>query len=307
MDDKISKAISEVWEGENAQNILKTISANVWNKIEFARERKGLKIYETTVTQDILSFVMFAALETKFDIKLFEAKAEKTNGNDIECYVETEKGFLFLPMQAKIIYKNFKYTQIDHQVGKRKKEQIDLLIKYAKEKKGYPLYLLYNYYKGEKLIKDLEDKTKMAHQLFGVSYIDAFFLRNNYYQKRTSKKGKKTWKIPSFKDLHPYPAKAFHQILDKKSLSGDGYNFIIENFQSENNNLNLKMYTREELMDDEDWIDLTPAPSIGRLQNDFDENKFIKGEIGFRRNEFNPKFRMILSSKKITRVLGYIS
>lgn len=295
MTDSISNAIKKIWEGEDAQNILKMISANIWARIEFARKRKGLKIFETTITQEILHFVMIAATKSHFDIKLFEAKSEKANGNDIECFIETEKGFLLLPMQAKIIYENFKYPQIDHQVGED--EQIDLLIKYAREKKGYPLYLLYNYFNDESLLEKIESKTKIHRSLFGISYLDAFHLKENYFQKRLNKKGEKAWRIPSFKELHPKFARPFYQILNKSGLSGDGYNFVNKNITAQNSNLNLKMYTRGEIVDDEDWIDLTPSPSIGKLPTEMSEANFLKGEVVFNRNEFNPKFRILLSSK----------
>ena len=75
MNDPILDAIKDIWRGEDAQNILKMISANIWGKIEFARKRKGLKIFETTITQEILHFIMHAASLSHFDIKLFEAKS----------------------------------------------------------------------------------------------------------------------------------------------------------------------------------------------------------------------------------------
>ena len=126
MIDVISDAVREAFHGHNAQDILKIISAHVWNRIEYARTRKGFRIYETTITQELLHYTILAAKESKFNIKLFEAESEKTNGNDIECFIETESGFVLLPMQAKIIYKNSRYDQMSHKVGN--KEQIDLLI-----------------------------------------------------------------------------------------------------------------------------------------------------------------------------------
>jgi len=295
MNDSISEAIKEIWKGEDAQNILKMISINIWARIEFARNRKGLKIFETTVTQEILHFIMFAASNSHFDIKLFEAKSENANGNDIECFIETEKGFILLPMQAKIIYEDFKYPQIDHQVGKD--EQIDLLIEYARKKKGYPLYLLYNYHNDESLLEKIEFETKIHHRLYGISYLDALHLKENYFQKRINRKGEKTWLIPSFKDLHPKMAKPFYKILDKHGLSSDGFNFIRQNLAVRNSNLNLKMYTRDEIVEDEDWNDLTPSPGIGKLPSEMQDANFLKRDFVFDKNEFNPKFRMMLSSK----------
>lgn len=295
MKDSISEAIKQVWRGEDAQNILKMISANIWARIEFARNRKGLKIFETTVTQEILHLIMFAASESDLDIKLFEAKSEKANGNDIECFIETEEGFLLLPMQAKIIYENFKYPQIDHQVGKD--EQIDLLIKYAREKQGYPLYLLYNYHKDRALLEEIETESKIHHRLYGISYLDAFHLKENYFQKRTNRKGEKAWLIPSFKDLHPKVAKPFYQILDKNGITSDGQNFIRENPSGRNSNINLRLYSRDEIVEDKDWTDLTPSPSIGKLPAKMDDANFLRSNILFERNKFNPKFRMMLSSK----------
>jgi hypothetical protein len=300
MNDPISEAIIETLEGGNAQSVLKLISANVWNRIEFARNRKGLKIFETTVTQDILHFIMAIAPHSRVGINLFEAKSEKANGNDIECFIETKKGFILLPMQAKIIYDNFKYPQIDHQVGKS--EQIDLLIEYSKKKQGHPLYLLYNYHTDKALLNKIETENKIDYRCYGISYLDAFYLKENYFQKKVNKKGEKTWIIPSFKELHPKVAKPFFQILNKNGLSGNGQNFIRENLCVYNPNLNLKLYTRDEVLYDEDWIDLLGSTRLP-VEKEIKYNNHNYIDLSdvfpeFNESGFNPKFRIVFLLKK---------
>ena len=309
MDDKISDAIQEIWKGESVQNILKIISVNVWNQIGFARNRRGLKVFETTVTQDLLRFVFMAASESHFGIQLYEANSEKANGNDIECFIETQKGYLLLPMQAKIIYENMKYPKIDHKVGND--EQIDLLINYASKKKGFPIYLLYNYFYNELLIENLKKTTNIPLELYGISYLDAFYLKNNFYNKRINKKGNKVWKIPKFEDLHPLRAKPFYEILNDNYLSSDGDEFIKQNFGDSGLELDIKLYTKEELINDNYWIDLAPLPQIGKLPPGIDRKKWIRGyasqNIEF--NTFDPKFRIILTSKKTEKKvkISYLS
>jgi hypothetical protein len=127
----------------NIEEFLKRISWSVWDRIGFARTRRGLKIFETTITQNLLFNIMYAHQYLKLPIYLFEAHSEATNGNDIEFFIQCGNNYVLFPVQAKIIYPNNKYKMIDHLVGG--KQQIDLLTDYAKQKQGYPIYWLYNY------------------------------------------------------------------------------------------------------------------------------------------------------------------
>ncbi len=118
-------------------DVLKDLSIETWERIGFARTRKGLKIYETTITQNIL-YSLAKKLKTS-KIEMYEATNEKINGNDMEICLKTKKGYILLPTQSKILYMSGKYDKINHG------NQIENLIKYAKSVGGIPLHLFYNY------------------------------------------------------------------------------------------------------------------------------------------------------------------
>ncbi len=120
--------------------ILKNLSIETWERIEFTRTRKGLKIYETTITQNLLYLLKkYSEYSGNKHIEMFEATNEKTNGNDIEICINTKDGYLLFPTQAKILYKSGKYDKINHG------NQIENIVKYAKRTGGIPLHLFYNY------------------------------------------------------------------------------------------------------------------------------------------------------------------
>jgi len=177
MKDLITFGLKDVLRNKTTNEILKLISLRIWAKIEFAKTRKGLKIFETSVTQDILQFMMLAASQSKFDIKLFEAKSEKTNGNDIECFIETNEGYILFPIQSKIIYSDFKYRKISHKV--RGVEQIDILLNYAKKKGGFPLYFFYNYYNDKPYLENMKNTMGFDFRLYGISFLDESYTKLN--------------------------------------------------------------------------------------------------------------------------------
>lgn len=273
--------------------LIKLISSITWSRIEFARTRRGLKIYETTITQDLIHILYKYASESSGILKIMEAKSERTNGNDIEFYLETLNGYLFLPMQAKIVYDDFKYPMLEHTVGKT--SQIELLINYAKKKGGHPLYLLYNYYNNLEYLKKMESITKTDFKNYGISYIDANILKSEYYNKILRRDKTLKWKIPDFSDLHPIHAKPFYRLWD------DGKNK--KNIQSSINQIlgvdeshdNLRKYSIDELIDDEEWIDLNPSPSIGRTSQTIYKQSSEERDNYYDTKEFRPKFRIIIS------------
>ena len=117
-------------------------SIDIWKRIDFTWRTKGLKLYETTITQNLLYSIFQLAKGRMIPVKLLEAKNESINGNDIELAIETNRGFILFPCQAKLIKENGKYRSLSHKVGSR--YQIDLLLRYAQKVQGVPLYLFYN-------------------------------------------------------------------------------------------------------------------------------------------------------------------
>ena len=123
---------------------LKRLSIETWNRIGFARTRPGLKIYETTLTQNLLfSLRQFQEDCNIYSLQMYEATDERINGNDLELIVQTPSGYVRIPTQAKLLYTNLKYVAINHNGTTR--YQVDDLISYASIIRGIPMYLFYNY------------------------------------------------------------------------------------------------------------------------------------------------------------------
>ena len=130
------------------------VSALIWERIGFVRYRKGIKITETTVTQNLVFEFWLSAKSRSLPIEIYESKNEKSNGNDFEIFLETPKGFILLPVQCKIISKTDKYNSINHNTAGV--DQIDLLLNYAQKKKGIAAYFLYNYFDHWDEIKNIQ-------------------------------------------------------------------------------------------------------------------------------------------------------
>lgn len=180
-------------------NFLQLIAYDTWKRVEFGRTRNGFKVFETTITQNILyEFCVYCDLYRSIPMRMFEAINEPLNGNDIELIIQTSQGFIIAPIQAKIIYSTDDYKAMEHG------NQINDLIAYANSVGGVPLYLLYNYY---------SDPTftytgnvcgiQFTKEQFGCSLVNANFLLDNFAFNRIDKNGNSKWTIPTFTDLHP--------------------------------------------------------------------------------------------------------
>jgi hypothetical protein len=194
----------------NLCDLFKLLSIETWKRMEYAYLHTGVKVFETTITQNLLFTINAYNDQYKLDIDIFEAKSEKTNGNDFELIIKfpeynTE---YYAPVQAKKVYRNGLYHSMDHGA------QIESLMRYAEKHDAQPLYLLYNYVspplrKGVKLTSPPE--------LSGCTVINAKYLMENFYKKRTKLKrdgsSVKAWKIPSFYDLNPTRAFPWHELV----------------------------------------------------------------------------------------------
>ncbi len=305
MNNAITGEIQKLYLGKGIAEILNMISINVWDRIAFARSRKGFKIYETTITQDILYQLALASEVSEHGVKLFEAKSEKTNGNDIECYVKVSDGFVFFPIQAKLMYSDNSYAQIAHRRGKI--DQIDLLVDYAKRKKGYPLYLLYNGFPGsmrlDKLTKSY-DETKS----YGVSFTSAIHIKKNFQNKYRRIEGDPIWRIPTFQDLHTEFSRPFPTLANLSNYPLNAHEVIEQKLRFYSVDYDLTAYSKEELLEDDSWVDLTPdnglisepdKTTVTEPVVDYINDRSISNDIGYRpdsENEFKPKFRLIISN-----------
>lgn len=170
-------------------------SARTW--IELKKVHQGhFKIYETTITQNLIKDFVIHSEYLELPIYIFESRNEKANGNDLEIFVETVNGFLFIPTQAKVI-KGTKYPTISHNAGG--KPQIEMLIDYARKLRGIPAYLFYNYF-GDFTFQEYTDSILPGYEdlHFGCTIGSAFAIYNDFYYKS----GRRKWNIPTFNDLH---------------------------------------------------------------------------------------------------------
>lgn len=199
--------------------MLKSLSVETWERIGFARKRKGLKIWEVTVTQNLLYLLKKYSEYCSTSIQMLEATNEKINGNDIEICIKTKAGYILLPTQAKILYSTGDYPRIKHP------SQIENLIEYAKKIKGIPLHLFYNFdeiYANDEYGCTIM-KTKKLLLAFG--------------------KGAGTYDIdvPKFLDLHPSKAKPWHE-------------FLCSGFEED---ADIQYYEKEELIKSTEWKEFT--------------------------------------------------
>lgn len=276
----------------NLTDWLKIYSRDIWNRLEFCLSRNDVKVYETTITQNLLyDIYRFQRLKQNCSIRLLEAKNEKVNGNDIEIFVQKGDKYLFFPTQAKSIYPSGKYQQIRHKTAN--KRQVDSLLEYADEQGGVPLYLMYNYYFGEE-VKFIKKSVGCRIEDLGCSLINANYIYDKYFSPFASVvKG-----LPSFCDFHPYPAVPLFFLAklteDKDALSricNDDISVVRK----------LKEYTREEVFDNKAWNDLTPI--AGRLSGIDIQGFDILRERKTHEFTYSAKYRLIISNEPDTLII----
>lgn len=264
--------------------LYKDISFETWDRLGFS-ERVGSTLSEPTITENLLYEIQkYKDKHHDRSIHIYEAKNEKTNGNDLEVYMEIAKNeYLFLAIQAKKLHiKEQKYKYISHKVSGNL--QIDLLINYASKKHGVPLYLFYNY------SPNLAVKN---NKKYGCSFACAHHIKNNY----SPNTSKKSWSIPTFNNLHTKHAIPFFLLGIKK---------IFLNFLDANECLasspKIKTYNKDESLNG-DWI---PIEDIKAQTQRFELCKTIEhekklellmakeNELKIQKIDFVPKYKMVI-------------
>lgn len=203
--------LKSVLPNPTACDVFEAGAYDTWWRIQFSRSTPRMKIHETTITQNLVYEMQL--LKKRYKIKgitLYESTDEKANGDDLELRILHKNGKVYTyALQAKIIYHTFNkkahllqsgtYTQLKHYVGKgsSRKNQIDLLLKYAKKPShGYiPLYLLYNY------ISRRFGTKGYKRECFGCTAVSAYYLKANH-----SIADDNLASNVKFRDLHPNPA-----------------------------------------------------------------------------------------------------
>ena len=136
----------------------------VWHRIGYSRSIRGMKVYETVITQNL---VFDLALKKLPGVKIFESVNERKNGSDLLIEICCGTKIKRLAVQAKIAYKNESFPMLDHQVGSV--QQIDLLLNYSKLNGYKSAYIFYGY-----------SKSSLLHD-YGISIADATHIERKYF------------------------------------------------------------------------------------------------------------------------------
>lgn len=83
----VIESLKSFEESHSAFDFFELQSRSIWNRIRFAWERPSMKIYETTITQNLIFDLVLQDELGHFPVKIFESLDEKTNGNDLELFV----------------------------------------------------------------------------------------------------------------------------------------------------------------------------------------------------------------------------
>ena len=236
----------------------------------------------------------------EFPFSIFHSTDEKSNGNDLEIAIETIEGdYILFPTQAKIIKRNYKYTTINHKSKHSLKDQLHLLLEYAKHKQGIPLYLFYNFCGDEDMITEIETERGFESKTLGISIANAKNLKDKFYNRLRGKLN-----VPDFSSLHKTVAFPFHELFCPT------HEFLIslQNYIEDTEN-NVTTFSIVEL-ENKGWQELNSLAFIGYIEEKYtmmvdEENDDGQREIPPK--VFNPKFRIIISQKPQQRGLYAIS
>lgn len=272
----------------------------VWEKIRFYR-KADIRISETTLTENLIFDLWNHGRNGALAVEIYEAKDEKSNGNDIEIFVEMSSGYILLVCQAKIIDRDGKYRNISYKPGGQ--YQIDLLNKYAKKLRGIPGYLFYNFIYDHNTINSLElHRNNLPALHYGMSFCPSTFIRKNFWPAKASINQKV--KIPRFEDLHPHQAAPLVDIIC--NLLHNNINHVFSFWGDEMiRNFEPKFYTKMEVEDSDHWNEVLPRPSIGYVPG-LDIDKLLPLSKD-QEVQFSPKYRVMISKEKLISRLSEIS
>lgn len=301
----------------NLCDLFKLLSIETWKRMEHAYLKRGMKVFETTITQNLIFTINAFNEQYNLNIDIFEALDERTNGNDFELIIRFPNANVefYAPVQSKKVYRDGRYVSMNHG------GQIQSLIDYAKANDAKPFYLLYNV-----TSEPIPNAVLFSNplELTGCTLIPADYLYTSYYNAKTKKDGNLAWKIPYFDDLNPHIAFPWHKLVCPdnpeellkflKPADLDAKNLKIEDVVNQNKDLKLGFYPINSTPTKEKWEnikDLT-VPSKEKNQNEIFRTEkrikahedFIAGELekgtGVGKNKnlstvYSPKSRIIIS------------
>jgi hypothetical protein len=255
----------------------KSYSRMVWHRIHYLRTIPRLKIFETTITQNLI----FDLCAKKFgNISIFESIDENANGDDIEIVRKIDGKYYTYCIQSKIAYKNESYSAIDHSVedslAREKVLQIDLLLNYASINDYIPLYFLYSF----------KRDGNRSNEDYGIAVTSAEYVKTNWIRNGCF------IRKPAVDDIVPNGSISFSQFLCNRSILSfieDNGEIDIELFRKRifpyiEQIDKFRTFQREEVFNNEKWITIPKKmmTDIALRQN--------KKEI----NSFAPKYRFVI-------------
>ena len=259
----------------------KEFAKDTWNRIKFSRSCESFKIYETTITQNMIYSLLISEI---VGIKIYESKDEKTNGNDLEFYIEKKDNkFSRYAVQSKIAYKSGRYEAIKHYNRHTESYQIENLLGYARQVVAIPLYFFYSY--SSDLKGDEINRYNILNYEFGVAVASAhrIFLDNyNYFNKK--------WKqIPNVEEiLINKNVLSFPEFVCNPNCISHFQRLVFEPVMLSGDINKYLKYTcdRKQIINDSNWEKLVEIPhkkeTTIKKKSDND-------------NDFNPKFRILIN------------
>jgi len=277
-------------DSNSTPDFLRRYGHRIWDRIYYSRIRSQ-KISETTITENLIFDFWQQAHIERLPIWIYEAKEEYRNGNDLEIFVETKMGYLFLACQAKIISTAGNYPKITHRTAGQ--YQIDSLLAYAEKMGGYPNYLFYNHLPDFRMRRELQDGSQFEANDYGLTCCPAKYIKANYFQKEASLRKRRN-SIPKFEQLHPGEAIPLFSLIQVLRMGS-----IIEPIKKgiEDKSISLKFYSRKELIDRYPYENITPLMKVSGIPNltDLESGEpQIKRKIK-KKEGYNPKYRILFA------------
>ena len=283
MNEVLEKYFKKLEIDNSLKNYIDFFSVSTWDRISFIRNTAGFKIYETTITQNLLYSISQIVSNKNSNFHMYESTNEKANGNDIEIFIETSKGFILFPTQAKIIYKDEKYGSIKHKVNNI--YQIKNLLDYSINLKGLPLYLFYNYCKNSRKLYDVSSILKNDIEIYGCSISNALKIYEEYFLDRLAIKS------IGFYDLiltNSYPLSILCQ-------DDSTYLKISKTY-------NLKFYSYDVINNDKNWRNMLLKTGLGYANTPNLKITEVKNQFYSKNEGFNPKFRIVISKNTYSKL-----
>lgn len=296
----ISSAKEKFFKSLQMRDWLNYLSIKTWYDLEKGRVIGGVR--EETLTENILLETCDAMNKAKMPVRLFRALDEKTNGGDLEIFVQHKNKYVRLALQAKKVFvdKKYIYDSADHIIKGSGQLQINLLLDYASKMKAVPLFLFYNYCDNETINERIlyQEKIKPPITHFGCSFTDAHWVKQQFVSGSPEKWSKK----PGIIDVHP-PSRPFSEL----DLFRTGYSWgeLMKKLNISTAADDIDLIDPAALDITSDWREYRPNPVFKK--NDETINEFAVNPTGAsdfitkgQQKEsteikgFFPKFRMVL-------------